>query len=52
MSYLEEYGIPAIDQIDTREITRKIREQGAMRALISTDEENVHELQKSLPIPQ
>jgi carbamoyl-phosphate synthase small subunit len=34
--FLERYGITAISGIDTRRLTRLIRHQGAMRAIIST----------------
>lgn len=48
VSYLEENNIPAIDQVDTREITRKIREQGSMRALITTQEHPMEQLKQQL----
>ena len=35
--YLEQHGVVAIDGIDTRELTLKLRKQGEMRAVISTD---------------
>lgn len=34
--HLEEHGIPAITEIDTRRLTRHLREKGAMRAIISS----------------
>jgi len=34
--YLKKHGIVAIDGVDTRKITRLLRDQGAMRAVIST----------------
>ena len=34
--YLERHGIPAIDGIDTRALTRRIRTGGAMRAVLSS----------------
>lgn len=37
-SYLEENGIPGIEGIDTRALTKKLRVHGAMKGLISTEE--------------
>jgi len=34
--YLKAGGVPGIDQLDTRALTRHIREAGAMRAMVST----------------
>src|SRR5687767_1889976 len=36
--YLEKYGIPGIQGIDTRALTKKLRVSGAMKAFISTEE--------------
>ena len=36
--YLEEAGVPGIEGIDTRALTLRIREGGAMRAAISTED--------------
>jgi carbamoyl-phosphate synthase small subunit len=38
-SYLKEHDTPGIYDVDTRAITRKIRDQGAMRAGLTTDPE-------------
>ena len=35
--YLRQHGVPAIDGLDTRELTLRLREQGALRAVISTE---------------
>jgi carbamoyl-phosphate synthase small subunit len=35
--YLEEYGIPGIQGIDTRALTKKLRVAGAMKGFISTE---------------
>ena len=35
--YLRRYGIPGIEGVDTRAITRKLRIQGAMKGAISTE---------------
>lgn len=34
--YLREHGIPAVSEIDTRALTRHIRERGAMKAVVSS----------------
>lgn len=51
---LSEYGIPGIQGVDTREITRMIRNEGSMRALLSQEalsrEEALAEI-KNTPIP-
>lgn len=36
--YLERYGIPAIQGIDTRSLVKKLRVHGAMKGFISTEE--------------
>jgi carbamoyl-phosphate synthase small subunit len=36
--YLKQAGIPGISEIDTRSLVRHIRERGAMRGCLSTDE--------------
>ena len=41
---LEENGIVAIDDIDTRKLTRHIRDNGAMRGIISTEDFDVESL--------
>ncbi|HHI80245.1 MAG TPA: carbamoyl-phosphate synthase small subunit [Planctomycetes bacterium] len=38
-AYLRDQGVVAIDQVDTRFLTRKVRTGGAMRVLLSTDTE-------------
>ena len=35
-SFLNEYGIPGVEGVDTRAITKKIREKGSMRVYITT----------------
>ena len=37
-SYLEENGIPGIEGLDTRALTKKLRVRGAMKGAISTEE--------------
>jgi len=41
---LKREGIVAMDQIDTRALTRKIREKGAMRAILSTETDDAGRL--------
>lgn len=36
-AYLARHGVPGIEGVDTRALTRRIREHGAMRAVISDD---------------
>ncbi|MFK5924937.1 MAG: glutamine-hydrolyzing carbamoyl-phosphate synthase small subunit [Verrucomicrobiota bacterium] len=36
-TYLKRHNIPGIQGIDTRALTKRLRQQGAMRAVISTD---------------
>ncbi len=38
-SFLEKFNIPGISDVDTRAITRKLRDQGAMRCAISTEDD-------------
>ncbi len=42
--YLKRHRIPAIEGIDTRKLTKMIRQSGAQRALISTSEKDVRTL--------
>jgi carbamoyl-phosphate synthase small subunit len=42
--YLEGHGIPGIADIDTRRLTRHIRDRGAMRGAVSTEGSSVDEL--------
>lgn len=35
-SYLERHGVPGLEGVDTRAITKKLRETGAMKACLST----------------
>ena len=39
--YLREHGIVALSEIDTRALTRHIRQKGAMRAALSTERDDV-----------
>ncbi|MFC6331336.1 glutamine-hydrolyzing carbamoyl-phosphate synthase small subunit [Paenibacillus septentrionalis] len=51
---LKEYEIPGIAGIDTRMLTRKIRQFGSMRGLLTTGQEQVEELLERLtssPVP-
>jgi carbamoyl-phosphate synthase small subunit len=42
--YLQEHGVPAICDIDTRALTRHIRSQGAMKAVLSSVDRDVESL--------
>jgi carbamoyl-phosphate synthase small subunit len=41
---LRSHNIPALSDVDTRALTRHIRSAGAMRAIISTEDDNVAQL--------
>ncbi len=43
-SYLVDNGIPGIEGIDTRALTRELREKGAMRGVITTDLDDIEGL--------
>ena len=47
-SYLKEQDIVGIQDVDTRAITRHIRDQGAMNAIISTIDSDLESLKKRL----
>ena len=47
-AYLKRHKIPGIHQIDTRKLTRHIREAGAMMGILSTNGESLEELKKKL----
>ncbi|MDR1066839.1 MAG: glutamine-hydrolyzing carbamoyl-phosphate synthase small subunit [Clostridiales bacterium] len=52
---MEEQGIPGIDGVDTRKITRMIRDQGSMRAaLCDADKSDAEALRflESVPVPR
>jgi carbamoyl-phosphate synthase small subunit len=36
-SYLEQHGIPGISEVDTRALTRRLRDQGVLHAALCTD---------------
>jgi carbamoyl-phosphate synthase small subunit len=42
--YLERYGVPVISDIDTRALVRHLREVGALRGILSTDETPIDQL--------
>ena len=42
--YFAQHRIPAIAGIDTRALTRKIRNEGAMRGMITTESRPVEDL--------
>lgn len=45
---LKEYNIPGISEIDTRMLTRILRQHGTMKGLITTGNERIEELQERL----
>ena len=47
-SYLKQYNIVGISEIDTRMLTRHIRLSGAMKGVISTDTDNIKVLKSRL----
>jgi carbamoyl-phosphate synthase small subunit len=51
--YLAENGIPAIEDIDTRKLTRILRTKGSMMAVISTeDQDNASLVRKAVSAPK
>ncbi len=44
--WLAEMGIPAVSHVDTRKITKKIRQQGTVKCVISTEEKSIPELKR------
>ena len=42
--YLERYGVPVISDIDTRALVRHLRDVGALRGILATDETPVDQL--------
>jgi carbamoyl-phosphate synthase small subunit len=46
--YLKEQGIPAIEDVDTRMLTRHIRAKGAMKGILSTVDFDIDSLMKKL----
>ena len=47
LDWLAEHGVLAVSGVDTRALTRHIREKGALRAVVSTDVADVKHLRKS-----
>lgn len=50
--YLKRHGVPAISEIDTRALVRHLRDQGSMRAVLSSgdqDEKNLIEKARKIP---
>lgn len=44
--WLVEMGIPAVSGVDTRKITKRIRQQGTVKCVISTENKSLDELKK------
>ncbi|MFF2093484.1 MULTISPECIES: carbamoyl phosphate synthase small subunit [Paenibacillus] len=49
---LKEYNIPGISDIDTRMLTRILRQHGTMKGILTTGTERVEELQERLGLTQ
>jgi carbamoyl-phosphate synthase small subunit len=47
LDWLAEHGVLAVSGVDTRALTRHIREKGALRAVVSTDAADVRHLKKA-----
>ena len=47
LDWLAEHGVLAVSGVDTRALTRHIREQGALRAVVSTETTDVKHLRKA-----
>ena len=45
-TWLREMGIPAVSHVDTRQITKRIRQQGTIKCVISTENKSHAELKK------
>jgi carbamoyl-phosphate synthase small subunit len=46
LEWLGEHGVLAVSGVDTRALTRHIREQGALRAVVSTESDDVRDLRR------
>ena len=47
LDWLAEHGVLAVSDVDTRALTRHIREKGALRAVVSTETDDVRHLRKA-----
>ncbi len=47
LDWLSEHGVLAVSGVDTRALTRHIREQGALRAVVSADTTDVRHLRRA-----
>jgi carbamoyl-phosphate synthase small subunit len=47
LDWLAEHGVLAVSGVDTRALTRHIREQGALRAVVSTESTDLKHLRKA-----
>jgi carbamoyl-phosphate synthase small subunit len=47
LDWLAEHGVLAVSGVDTRALTRHIREKGALRAVVSTDTTDVRHLRRA-----
>lgn len=48
VDYLHSFGVPVIEKVDTRSLTLVLREHGAMKMIVSTEEHSIPALAKKL----
>jgi carbamoyl-phosphate synthase small subunit len=48
LAYLGRNGIPALDELDTRAVVRRVREQGALRGVVTSERSDVAALTKEV----
>jgi carbamoyl-phosphate synthase small subunit len=48
ISYLGRNGVPAVDQLDTRAVVRRIRRHGALRGVVTTERSDVEALREEV----
>jgi carbamoyl-phosphate synthase small subunit len=48
IDYLRQWGVPAIDGLDTRALVRRLREHGALRGVITTERSDLDQLRAEL----
>jgi carbamoyl-phosphate synthase small subunit len=46
--YLRQHGIPGISEVDTRAVTRHVRERGAMKAIVSSIDRDPESLRRKI----
>ncbi len=48
LAYLERNSIPAMDELDTRAVVRRVREKGALRGVVTSERSDVAQLVKEV----